>query len=176
MNRALCESVRWPNRAGRRSLLRPSVARVALAGLLATASLSACGGGASASFGEGADSGGLTPAEVRPALATLPYSIDLKTVEPPAHDSAAFLGTAVGPHHTVLEFTIGLGNQAFAVPLPGIGTMHAISNGAAGFAFNSNSSVGKDFPSNARWKEVAKMEVEIEERLCRRATGEACPV
>lgn len=149
-------------------MARPLVVITVFAGLLSAGSLSACGYA-------GASSGALRPADVRPALASLPYDIELRSVKPPTHDTAAYLGTAVGPHHTVLKFSIGLGGPALAVSLPGIGSMHAVSNGVAGFAFNSNSSVGEDFPSNAQWKEVAKMEVDIEEQLCRRAAGKSCP-
>jgi hypothetical protein len=75
-----------------------------------------------------------------------------------------------------MKFTIGLGEYAIPLPLPGIGTRFAVSNGEAGFVFNSNASEGKDFSSRNEWEEVGKMEVAIEERLCRRATGKPCPI
>jgi len=73
-------------------------------------------------------------------------------------------------------FSIGLGEYAKAIPLPGIGTRFAVSNGDAGFVFNSNASEGNDFSSKDEWEEVARMEVAVEERLCRRATGKPCPI
>lgn len=136
----------------------------------------ACGGGASANFSMGSDAGGLVAADVRPALSSLPYVIHLQALKPPARDTAAFRGVAIGPFHTVLKFSIGLGGYAKPIPLPGIGTRFAVSNGEAGFVFNSNASEGKDFSSKDEWEEVGKMEVDIEERLCRRATGKPCPI
>jgi hypothetical protein len=144
--------------------------------LFAGAALVACGGGsAGASGGAGAGSG-LRVQDVRPTLADSPFAIDLRSVKPPRHDDAAFQGTATGPHHTVVKFSIGIGPEAFAVPLPGIGTVHAVSNGAAGFAFNDYASGGGDFKTAAQWNEAVQMVVEMEEKLCRKATGEACPV
>jgi hypothetical protein len=97
-------------------------------------------------------------------------------VKAPARDAAAFRGHAIGPFHTVLKFTIGLGRDSMPIPLPGIGTRFAVYNGDAEFVFNDNSSVGGDFASKAQWDEVARMSVDIEERLCRRATGDPCPI
>jgi hypothetical protein len=139
--------------------------------------LGGCGGGegdADAHLAATSGSGGLRPEDVRPALSNLPYKIELKQVHPSVHDNAAFLGTAVGPHHTVVKFSIGLGAEAFAIPLPGIGTVHAVSNGAAGFAFNDNTAVPADFPTKAQWNEAPRMAVDMEESLCRKATGKPC--
>jgi hypothetical protein len=77
--------------------------------------------------------------------------------------------------NTLVEFSIGVGPEAFAVPLPGIGTVHAISNGDAGFAFNDYVSGGGHFNRPGEWKTAIHMVFEMEERLCRKATGEACP-
>lgn len=140
------------------------------------ATLAACGGGAADASGSSeSDAGGLRASDVRPALAELPYKISLKAVQPPPHDDAAFRGVAVGPLHTRVEFSIGIGPQALAVPIRGIGTMHAVSNGAAGFAFNDTTSGGGDFKTVAQWNEAVRMVVDMEEKLCRRATGQACP-
>jgi hypothetical protein len=144
--------------------------------LLGGVAVAACGGGASASSDVGPHAGGLAAADVRPALSSLPYEIHLQALKPPARDTAAFRGRAVGRFHTVMKFTIGLGEYAIPLPLPGIGTRFAVSNGEAGFVFNSNASEGKDFSSRNEWEEVGKMEVAIEERLCRRATGKPCPI
>lgn len=146
--------------------------------LLVSMFLAACGGGggagASAADNAGSGSDVLRPEDVRPVLSSLPYKFKLRPVQPPGHDDAAFRGRALGPDHTVVEFTVGVGAEAFAVPLPGIGTVHAISNGAAGFAFNDYVSGGGHFSRPGQWKEALQMVFEIEERLCRRATGKPC--
>lgn len=150
---------------------------LSLACLLGAAALAACGGSANAKSGSPLSSGGLSAADIRPALASLPYEIHVREVDAPPRDTAAFRGHAAGPFHTVLKFTIGLGRNAMPIPVQGAGTRFAVYNGdEAGFVFNDNSSVGADFPTNAQWKEVSKMSVDIEERLCRRATGKPCPI
>jgi hypothetical protein len=146
------------------------------ASLIGGVAIAGCGGGASASSDVGSGGGGLVAADVRPALSSLPYEIHLHALKPPARDAAAFRGRAIGRFHTVMKFTIGLGEDAMPISIPGIGTRFAVSNGEAGFVFNSNASEGKDFSSKDEWEEVAKMEVAVEERLCRRATGDPCPV
>lgn len=147
--------------------------------LLVALCLSACGGGegqAATSEHQASGHGGLRAEDVGPVLATLPYKIRLRPAQPPGPDDGAFRGSARGPKNTLVEFSIGVGPEAFAVPLPGIGTVHAVSNGDAGFAFNSYvSSPGGRFSRPGQWDEAVRMVVEMEERLCRKATGEACP-
>jgi len=60
--------------------------------------------------------------------------------------------------------------------LPGVGASQAVSNGPAGFAFNSDAAIPKRFPTKAQWDEAAHMTSEMEEALCERATAEACPI
>jgi hypothetical protein len=154
--------------SGRRSVLLVAVC------LFGGIAIGASASGASARSDVGSGGGALSEANVRSVLSSLPYEVHFHELKPPARDTAAFRGHAIGPFRTVMKFTIGVGQ--YAIPLPGIGTRFAVSNGEAGFVFNSNASEGKDFTSKNKWEEVGKMEVTVEERLCRRATGNPCPV
>jgi len=143
--------------------------------LLLVGGVSSCGG-AEANQGGGDASGGLKPEDVRPALAGLPYKISLRSVPPPGPDVAAFRGAAEGPHNTTIHFSIGIGSPAFPVQLPGAGTREAVSNGAAGFTFNSDAGLPERFPRKAQWDEAGHIGTVMEEKLCKRATGEPCPI
>jgi hypothetical protein len=118
----------------------------------------------------------LRPSEVRPAFRGLPYRYSLKRVARPKGNRASFLGRAHGPYGTTLEFSIGIGDPPYVVPVPGAGTLHAVWDEPSGFVFNDDSSIASKFKSPAQWREVSRMATDFEERLCLAATGEPCPI
>jgi hypothetical protein len=120
--------------------------------------------------------GKLEPGDVRPALRTLPYVFALKRIHGPKGNVASFRGRAHGPHDTTLEFSIGVGDPPRVISVPGAGTEHAVWEGGSGFVFNDDSTVARKFKTAAQWRQVALMAAEVNESLCKAATGEPCPV
>lgn len=121
-------------------------------------------------------SGKLEPSDVRSALQTLPYRFQIKQVKGPAGNTASFAGQAHGPHHTNLEFSIGIGGPPHAVPVPGAGTKHVVWYEEMGFVFNDDSDIDWKFKTAAQWQQVARMAAKVNGSLCRAATGEPCPI
>lgn len=121
-------------------------------------------------------SGRLQVSDIRPALRGLTFTYRLWPVKPPSGDDAAFRGVAHGKYGTTLHFSIGLGVQPMVVPIAKTKRQDPTGEGEAGFAFNSDSSDATKFKTKAQWETVGKMAVEIEERLCKKANGEPCPV
>jgi hypothetical protein len=128
--------------------------------------------------------GVLTSAEARRLLLQLPYRYSFRHVAPPSGASGAVAGRAVGAHHTLVHFGIALGHEPEPVPVPQSGTESPYSYPAGGFVFtddlevrgkNGNSRPAKQFHTWAQWDEATTMVVEMQEKLCKKATGEACP-
>lgn len=145
------------------------------AALALAAAASGCGGDAS---GDTVASGGgrLEPKQVRAALSTLPYKVEVKRVQGPAGNTASFAGKAHGPHDTTLEFSIGIGDPPRPLAVPGAGTKHVEWFEEMNFVFNDDDAIGRKFKTAAQWREVAHMATEVNESLCRAATGEPCPI
>jgi hypothetical protein len=120
--------------------------------------------------------GKLEPADVRPALRTLPYDLTLKRIQGPKGNTASFRGRALGPHDTTLEFSIGIGDFPRPVSVRGAGTRHVVWNEEAGFVFNDDGEIARKFETAAQWREVGRMATKVEQSLCKAATGEPCPV
>jgi hypothetical protein len=152
----------------------PMQVRTVLLIVLGCIALSGMFGACSMASGEG-ESSNLRPGDVRAALRGLPFAHELVAVRPPKNDTGAFRGMAHGRFSTTLHFSIGLGSEPWAVPVPGAGTRHATYDEVAGFAFNDDTALGSRFKSVAQWHEASRMAVTMEEVLCRRATGKSCP-
>lgn len=132
--------------------------------------------GCGAASGGDLATGKLEPADVRPALRTLPFDFTLKRIQGPKGNVASFRGRAHGPHDTMLEFSIGIGDPPKVISVPGAGTGHAVWEGGSGFVFNDDSTAVRKFKTAAQWRQVALMAAEVSESLCKAATGEPCPI
>ena len=149
---------------------------------------------AAASFGCGGSANGqssvgssrvLSSAEAKRLLLQLPYRYRWRPVELPEGASGALAGTVFGKHHTVVHFGISLGPEAEAIPVPQAGIVTPVYYPRGGYVFNDDLVVagknetfhpGKQFHTAAQWDEAGTMVVEMEEKLCKAATGEPCPV
>lgn len=147
--------------------------KVAIHFLVAVVLLIAAGCG---SAGDVFTNGKLEPGDVRPALRTLPYAFTLKRVQGPNGNVASFRGRAHGPYDTTLEFSIGIGDKPKPIPVLGAGTGHVVWNEEAGFVFNDDGEAAGKFKTAAQWREVSRMATDVEQSLCRAATGEPCPI
>jgi hypothetical protein len=151
---------------------------ICIAGAAVFGVISGCG---SSATGDGVTSETkvLSTAESKRLLLELPYRYRWSEVEPPKGASGALAGTAIGKHRTVLHFGISLGTSAEAVAVPQAGMRNPYSYSRGGFVFNDDiiipGGVGKQIHSAAQWREANFMEVKMEEKLCKAATGEACP-
>lgn len=150
--------------------------RIALGLLLivATTGVGSCGLG----------SGVLSSSEAKQVLLQLPYRYHWRQVELPEGASGALAGTAFGKHHTIVHFGISLGAEPQAVPVPRAGTSVADYELENGFVFNDDLGVagkkgnvrwGGQFHTAAQWNEAASIVVDMEEKLCKAASGKPCP-
>jgi hypothetical protein len=114
--------------------------------------------------------------DVRSALRDLPFPHKLVPIKPPVGDEAAFRGVAHGKYDSTLHFSIGVGASQKWIPVPGTQRQNPSGYSDAGFTFNSDSAQGRKFKSMAQWHAAQDMSVEMQERLCRKATGRPCPV
>ena len=120
----------------------------------------------------------LSAAAANGLLLRLPYRYQWRDVELPQGASSALAGTAIGKHHTIVHFGISFGTEAEAVPVPLAGTLSPYYYYGGGFVFNDDlvlpKGVGKQFHTKAQWDEATTMVVEMQEKLCKAATGEPC--
>ena len=162
----------------------------ACTGLLVTIMVVAVGCGSSATGGSSAvlrstsASHVLSASEAEHQLLRLPYHYRWRRVELPKGAEGALAGTATGKHRTVIHFGISLGTEAEAVPVQRAGVVTPYYYSRGGFVFNDDLEVpgkgenvhpGKQFHTAAQWDEATTMVVEMQEKLCKAATGEACP-
>lgn len=143
-----------------------------------------CDCGASAKEGSVGPSRVLSSSEAKRLLRQLPYRYRWRRVEIPEGASGALAGTVIGRHRTTVHFGISLGSEAEAVSVPLAGTVTPVYYPRGGFVFNDDLEVpgknetvhpGKQFHTAAQWNEAGTMVVEMEEKLCKAATGEPCP-
>lgn len=161
-----------------------------LGGLVLIWALAGCGDDSDADA-EGNPSAGsaqtrvLSAEESKELLRRLPYRYEFREVPKPAGAEAAVAGRAVGPHNTVLNFGVSLGRHTKGVPVPGAGTAESYGYSRGGFIFTTDMFVrgpdgrlvpGPQFKTRAQWREVARMEVLMTDKLCKAATGEPCPI
>jgi hypothetical protein len=123
----------------------------------------------------------LSSTEAKHLLLQLPYRYHWRKVELPEGASGALAGTAIGGHHTVFHFGLALGRNSYGVPVPRAGTDGAYGYG--GYVFTDDILVpgkrekwesGPQYKTEAQWREAGRMEVNMEEKLCRAETGEPC--
>lgn len=114
--------------------------------------------------------------DIRPALRGLPFRHKLWNVEAPTGDDAAFRGVAHGKHGSTLHFSIVLGERLRVIPIPNTRLQNPLIYSAAGFVVNTDSAEGAKFKTQAEWHAAMDMSVAIQERLCKKATGELCPI
>lgn len=123
----------------------------------------------------------LSSTEAEHMLLELPYRYRWRKVEVPEGASGALAGTAIGKYHTILHFGLALGRNPYGVPVPRSGTDEAYGYG--GYVFTDDLLVpgkrekwesGPQFRTKAQWREAGRMEVNMEEKLCRAETGEPC--
>jgi hypothetical protein len=140
--------------------------------LIAAIAVTGCGGGGVRV---------LSSAEAKHLLLQLPYRYHWRKVELPEGASGALAGTAIGRHHTVFHFGLALGREPHGVPVPLAGADEAYGYG--GYIFTDDILVpgkrekwesGPQYKPEAQWREAGRMEVNMEEKLCRAETGEPC--
>jgi hypothetical protein len=109
--------------------------------------------------------------QVEPALRATGYPIKLRQVE--RDKGTGFVGVARGPHNTRIRFSISLGE--FPIRVSGK-TQDLIVYHNANFTFNDNINNVRKFGNGARWDEAVSISLALQERLCRAATGDPCPI
>lgn len=145
-----------------------------LVGLLFLLLIVGCGAAKGDSAQE--ESGRLAPQDVRRALRGLPFRYSLRRVPGPKENDASFRGHAYGRYDTRLQFSIGIGDPPKEVPVSGSRVRHVIWEEESGFVFTDDGAALSKGATAAQWEEIATMSVAIQERLCRAATGEPCPI
>lgn len=133
--------------------------------------------------GCGCGSGALSSTEAKQLLLELPYHYKWRQVELPEGASGALAGTVSGKHHTIVHFGISLGAKPQPVPVPRVGSSVHEYGGGSGFVFNDDLEIsgkngtiqfGRQFHTAAQWHEAVSMVVDMEEKLCKAATGKPC--
>lgn len=145
------------------------------------ASVAGCGGSS-------ADAGAprvLTQNETKHLLLEFPYRFSFQHVALPQSATGAIGGRINGPRHTSFDFGLSLGKSAEPVLVPDTNLPNVVRVGPAGFVWTDNTTrrarngkliVGRSIHSGAQLREAGHIEVEIEEKLCKAATGKPCPV
>jgi|SRR5215218_9255403 len=124
----------------------------------------------------------LDEAETEQVLELLPYRLEFRPVRTLPHASGAVAGRAVGPHGTVVRFAVSLGRGGEPVRLPPPSDPEA--TGGETFRVTDDAVVVVDgrpgiaarLDTAAKWKEAARIVVDIEEQLCRATTGKSCSI
>ena len=131
------------------------------------------------------DSKILSATETKHLLRDLPYKYSFRSVPLPKGAIGAVAGKVRGSHQTTFQFGVALGRSPYPVPVPQAGIANAVGIPSAGFVFTTNLSVrgpkgnwieGPEIHTAAQSSESSRMEVAMEEALCRAATGKPCPV
>jgi hypothetical protein len=138
-----------------------------------------CGGSA---IGDGSSTYILSTKEAKGLLLQLPYRYEFRHVPLPDEASGALAGKAIG-RHSYLNFGVSLGKNPDGVPVPKAGTEEAYGYPPGGFVYTDDLLIrGKNhkwhrparFHTAAQWNEAGRMEVAMEEKLCKATTGEPC--
>jgi hypothetical protein len=127
----------------------------------------------------------LTTKQAKHLLQKLPYRYGFRSVPLPKGAKGAVAGRVVGPHKTSFNFGIALGTETDPVPVPKVGTENPVWMPGAGLVFtddllvkaaNGNWVVNPRIKTPAQDRTSVRMIVDMEQTLCRAATGEPCPV
>ncbi len=123
--------------------------------------------------------------ETKHLLRDLPYKYSFRSVPLPRGAIGAVAGKVSGSHQTTFQFGVALGKSAYPVSVPQAGIANAVGIPSAGFVFTTNLLVrgpkgnwveGPEIHNAAQSSESSRMEVAMEEALCKAATGKPCPV
>ena len=115
-------------------------------------------------------------------LEELPYELEVHPVPAPPHAEGAIAGHVVGPGGTVVRVGVSLGRDADPVrlgPRSGSGSF-----GGETFRLSDDTTVvvagvpriAARLDTIDKWKEAARIVVDIEEQLCRATTGKSCTI
>jgi hypothetical protein len=125
----------------------------------------------------------LTTKQAKDVLVQLTYDYEFRRVTLPEGASGALAGRMVGKK-AVVNFGVSLGRHPEGVPVPKAGAEEAYGYPRGGFVFTDDLLVpGRHghwhrparFRTKAQWNEAVSMVVDMQEQLCKAATGEACP-
>lgn len=140
----------------------------------------ACG---SAADGEGS-SHVLSTHEAKYLLMELPYKYEFRQVKLPEGASGALAGWVANRTNVGINFGISLGRHPAPVAVPQAGTEGAYGYPHGGFVYTDDLQVqgrsgrriiNKRYHSTREWHEASEINVAIQEKLCRAATGKRCP-
>jgi hypothetical protein len=137
--------------------------------LCAVALFTGCGGSGS----RGAEP--LQVDQLNALLQDLPYVTRVREIPAPAGDDDAFEVVAKRGHLTV-HLTAAVGDPPLPVELPGPGPSGEIGIPSLELAFDSDTNDVHRFKTHRESIEAVNMAVDIEERICRKVSGEPCPV
>jgi hypothetical protein len=118
----------------------------------------------------------LDPNQVKTTFDSLPYKVTFKPTRYRPSGESIFRGIAKTPRGHSLAFAISVGDSPRPVPVPLSGTKTAAGLFSLGFVFNDNSEFVRATDTPQSWKERVDMAVDLEQSLCRAATGNACPI
>lgn len=133
---------------------------------------------------EGTSSHVLSTSQAKHLFLQLPYHYEFRHVPLPEGASGALAGKAITKHGTFLNFGVALGRHPEGVPVPRSGTEESYGYSEGGFVYTDDLLIpGKHhhwhspprIHTEAQAREVGHIEVEMEEKLCRAATGKPCP-
>ncbi len=153
--------------------------------LLLIASICVSAAGCSGTSADAGDPHFLTQSETKQLLLGFQYKFSFRRVALPQGATGALGGRIHGPRHTSFDFGLALGKDAEPVLVPDTNLPNVVRVGPAGFVWTDNTMrrarngkliVGRSIHSGAQLREAGHIEVEIEEKLCRAATGKPCPV
>ena len=115
-------------------------------------------------------------------LEELPYELEVHPVPLPPHASGAIAGRVVGPGGTVVRVGVSLGRDADPVRLgprtatdPFGGETFRVSDDTT-VVIGGEPRIAARLDTVAKWKEAARIVVDVEEQLCRATTGKSCSI
>jgi hypothetical protein len=137
-------------------------------GVLTILAVIAAGFVAERIFGPGSDPMG----EATEAIEGLPYRVTMREAS-----EGVLVGTARGHHDAVVHFAVSEGEGEPPADIPPR-LIHLDKNvtGGGGFTVWEDSEAPHPGESVAEWHERTGIGIAIEETLCRKETGEACPI
>jgi hypothetical protein len=113
---------------------------------------------------------GLSPAEAADAIEAMPYQV--KVGETPTH---VLVGSVQGHQGFVVHFAAADSLDAAGVP-PRLRRLAPEPSGGANFWVWDDSVLEAEEGTKAQWSEAARISVGIEDALCRKETGDPCPI
>jgi hypothetical protein len=118
----------------------------------------------------------LEPTQVAASFRQLPYGIKMHQLSRKNGTEVLFRGTARSKKGVSAAFAISVGDEPSTPPVPLSGIRYAIGHFSLGFVFNDNAAVVRRSDTKQTWRERITMVQNMEQSLCRAATGESCPI